>query len=100
MSFFLAILLVLGACLMMAHQQMRQTALAEQRVEYRYLPLDLDTWLKEQQHSAFNVMNDMVSQGNGYCTPSSTANSPKDVFEPTFTQTPSPPPDPNAGLVF
>lgn len=100
MQFFLAILFVFGACMMMAHQQYRATALQEKRVEYRYLPLDLDSWLKEQQYSAWNVMSDMVNQTSGYCTVGRSEGTP--IWEivdgtPSPTTTPAPFSSPSPG---
>lgn len=85
------VLFVLGAGMIMMHQSMKTAALQEKKVEYRYLPLDLDTWLKEQSFSAFNVMNDMVNQTQGYCSVSTASTAPTAPFPtPIPTSTPVP----------
>lgn len=68
MHLFLTILLVLGAGMVFAHQQKRTDELYEKKVEYRYLPLPLDDYLRQQQYSASNVMGDMINQTQGYCS--------------------------------
>ena len=91
----LVVLLFTGAGLLVLHQSLKTQAAIEQKIEYRYLPLPLDQWLKEQQFSAFNVMNDMIETTQGYCGPVKTSSvtpttaPPQDTLPPT---TPSPTP--------
>ena len=68
MRALLVLLLFLGIGMMVLHQSVLQTTASQKIVEYRYLPLPLDQWLKEQEFSAFNVMNDMVETTAGYCS--------------------------------
>lgn len=89
----LVVLLFLGAGLLAIHQSVRTTAAIEQKVEYRYLPLPLNEWIKEQQFSAFNVMTDMVETTQGYCGPVKTTAS-SSPAAPTDTPAPSVQPSP------
>ena len=87
MRFLLVMMLLLGAGLMFAHQYIRTATLTNERVEYRYLPLPLDEWFKEQQFSAAAVMSDMVEGTQGYCSNGTSATLPP---VPTTTPTPTP----------
>jgi hypothetical protein len=88
----LVVLLFLGAGLMALHQSVRTTDAIEQKVEYRYLPLPLNEWMKEQQFSAFNAMTDMVETTHGYCGPVKTSSTatPTDTPAPSVTSPPAP----------
>ena len=89
----LVVLLFVGAGLLAIHQSVRTTEAIEQKVEYRYLPLPLNEWMKEQQFSAFNVMNDMVETTQGYCGPVKTSTKiPTDTPAPSITPGPQPVP--------
>jgi hypothetical protein len=83
MTPLLVALLVAGAGLLVIHQTVQQKAAMKQRVEYRFLPLPLDQWFKEQQFSAFATLSDMVNDTNGYC-----------ITQPTGTPLPEPTPFP------
>jgi hypothetical protein len=91
----LVVLLFLGAGLMAIHQSVRTTEAIEQKVEYRYLPLPLNEWMKEQQFSAFNVMTDMVETTQGYCGPVKSTTSTSTPQVPTDTPAPAPSTTPN-----
>ena len=78
------VLLVIGMGFLALHASVKSVELKQSLVEYRYLPLPLDQWFKEQQFSAFQVMNDMVETTTGYCS-----NAP--------VSTPAPPPLPTMG---
>lgn len=87
MTPLLVALLVAGAGLLVIHQTVQQKAAMKQRVEYRFLPLPLDQWFKEQQFSAFTTLSDMVNDTNGYCiTPTGTP-----LPQPTPFPTTAPP---------
>lgn len=90
----LVVLLFLGAGLMVIHQSVRTKDAIEQKVEYRYLPLPLNEWMKEQQFSAFNAMSDMVETTQGYCGPVKTDSSSSRGKLPADTPTPSASPQP------
>ena len=93
MSPLLIALLFTGAGLLVIHSSVQKQASAKQRIEYRYLPLPLDEWMKEQQFSAFNVMSDLVNDTNGYCvTPSPAPGITPTPMPPTPTPTPTPVP--------
>jgi hypothetical protein len=68
MTPLLIALLFTGAGLLVIHSSVQKQAVMKQRIEYRYLPLPLDQWMKEQQFSAFNVLTDMANDANGFCT--------------------------------
>lgn len=68
MTPLLIALLFTGAGLLVIHSSVQKQGAMKQRIEYRYLPLPLDQWMKEQQFSAFNVLTDMANDANGFCT--------------------------------